>query len=254
MIQGLREMFGNQARAERYNVSSSLFACKLTEGSPVSHHMMKMIGYIESLERLGSPLNADLAIDVILQSLPPSYKKFIMNFHMNNIEKTLSELHSMLKTAEKSIKQHSNHVMVVQKENKKRKRWMPPKGKAKGKVPNEPSSSKQKPKVKSGPTPDDECFHCHAKGHWSRNCKKYLEDKKKKGGSTSASGIYLTEINIAIYLSDSWVFDTGSMIHVCKSLQGLTRIRRFARGELDVRVGNGAKVAMLAVGTYVDAP
>ena len=30
MIQGLREMFENQTRAERYNVSSFLFACKLT--------------------------------------------------------------------------------------------------------------------------------------------------------------------------------------------------------------------------------
>ena len=109
--------------------------------------------------------------------------------------------------------------MIVQKENKKTKRWMPPKAKAKGKVSNEPSSSKQKPKVKSGPTPDDECFHCHAKRHWPRNCKKYLEDKKKKGGSTSASGIYLTEINIAISSSDSWVFDISSMIHTCKSLQ-----------------------------------
>ena len=192
MIQGLREMFGNQARAERYNVSSSLFACKLTEGSPVSPHVIKIIGYIEMLERLGSPLNADLAIDLILQSLPPRYKQFIMNFHMNNMEKILSELHSMLKIVEESIEQNTNQVMIVQKENKKRKRWTPPKGKAKGKVPNEPSSSKQKPKVKSGPTPDDECFHCHAKGHCLRNCKKYLEDKKKNGGSTSASGIYLT--------------------------------------------------------------
>ena len=50
--------------------------------------------------------------------------------------------------------------------------------------------------------------------------------------------------------SKSWVFDTGSMIHTCKSLQGLQRTRRFARGELDVRVGNGAKVAVMAVGTY----
>src|SRR6185369_8966359 len=33
-------------------------------------------------------------------------------------------------------------------------------------------------------------------------------------------------------------------------LQGLSETRRFARGELDVRVGNGAKVAVLAVGTY----
>ena len=75
-----------------------------------------MIGYIETLDRLGSELHDDLAIDVILQSLPPSYEPFIMNFQMNGMEKSLSELHGMLKTAEESIKKSTNHVMVVQKE------------------------------------------------------------------------------------------------------------------------------------------
>jgi hypothetical protein len=40
------------------------------------------------------------------------------------------------------------------------------------------------------------------------------------------------------------------MIHTCKLLQGLCLTRRFAKGELDVRVGNGAKVAAIAVGTF----
>jgi hypothetical protein len=40
------------------------------------------------------------------------------------------------------------------------------------------------------------------------------------------------------------------MIHTCKSLQGLQRTRRFAKGKLDARVGNGAKVAVMAMGTY----
>jgi hypothetical protein len=77
--------------------------------------------------------------------------------------------------------------------------------------------------------------------------------EEKKGSEISASGINvinITKINIAISSSESWVFDTGSMIHTCKSLQGLQRTRRFARGELDVRVGNGAKVAVIVVGTY----
>ena len=223
-------------------------------GSPVSPHVIKMIGYIETLDRLGSELHDDLAVDVILQSLPPSYEPFIMNFQMNGMEKSLSELHGMLKTAEESIKKSTNHVMAVQKENKTRKRWTPPKGKRKGKekVSNDPRGSKTK--AKSSPSPNDECFHCKGKGHWSRNCKKYLEDlKKKKGSETSASGmnvINIIEINIAMSSSESWVFDTRSMIHTCKSLQGLQRTRRFARGELDVRVGNGAKVAVMAVGTY----
>ena len=135
-------MFENQARVERYNISKSLFSCKLAEGSPVNPHVIKMIGYIETLDRLGSELHDDLAVDVILQSLPPSYEPFIMNFQMNGMEKSLSELHGMLKTAEESIKKSTNHVMVVQKENKKRKRWTPPKGKGKEKVSKDPQGSK----------------------------------------------------------------------------------------------------------------
>ena len=33
------------------------------------------------------------------------------------------------------------------------------------------------------------CFHCKAEGHWLRNCKAYLESKKKHKGHASASGM-----------------------------------------------------------------
>jgi CRISPR/Cas system-associated protein Csx1 len=79
--------------------------------------------------------------------------------------------------------------MMVQKEKKKRKHWTPPKGKGKKKVSDEPSSSKPKTKGKPGPSPDEEWLHCHNKGYWFRNYKKYLEEHKKKGSETSASGI-----------------------------------------------------------------
>jgi hypothetical protein len=118
MIQGLCGIFENQASAERYNISKALFACKLTEGTLVSPHVIKMMGYIETLDKLGYELKDDLATDMILQSLPVSYEPFIMNFHMNGIEKIVSELHGMLKTAEDSIKKNPNHVMMVQKEKK----------------------------------------------------------------------------------------------------------------------------------------
>jgi hypothetical protein len=176
MIQGLRGMFENQTRAERYNISKALFACKLTEGKLASHHVIKMMGYIETLTKLGCEIKDDLATDVTLQSLSVSYESFIINFHMNGIEKTMAELHGMLKTVEDSIKKNPNHVMKVQKERKKRKRWMPPKGKCKEKVSDEPLSSKPKTKGKSGPSLDEKCFHCHKKGHWFSNCMKYLEE------------------------------------------------------------------------------
>jgi hypothetical protein len=53
-------MFENQARTERYNISKALFACKLAEGSPISPHVIKMMGYIETLIKLGCKIKNDL--------------------------------------------------------------------------------------------------------------------------------------------------------------------------------------------------
>jgi hypothetical protein len=70
--------------------------CKLAEDSPISPHVTKIMGYIETLTKLGCEIKDDLATDVILQSLSVSYESFIMNFHMNGIEKIVTELHGML--------------------------------------------------------------------------------------------------------------------------------------------------------------
>jgi hypothetical protein len=109
-------------RANRYNVSKALFVCKLTESSPISPHVIKMMGYLETLDKLSCELKDDLATNLILQSLPVSYEAFIINFHMNGMEKSMVELHGMHKTTEESNKKNPNHMMMVQKEKKKRKR------------------------------------------------------------------------------------------------------------------------------------
>ena len=165
MIVGLRGMFENQARAERFNTSKSLFACRLIEGSLVSPHVIEMIGYIERLEKLGFPLSPELATDVILQSLPTSFEPFILNFHMNSMEKSITEFHVMLKTTEKSVKKSSSHVMMVQKDSKKRK------PKAKAKALDKILSSKPKPvgNSKANPAASDACHHYHKPDHWRRN-------------------------------------------------------------------------------------
>jgi hypothetical protein len=77
-----------------------------------------MVGDLETLDKPGCELKEDLTIDVIVQSFPVSYESFIMNFHMNGMEKTIAELHRMLKIAEDSIKKNLNHVMMVQNEKK----------------------------------------------------------------------------------------------------------------------------------------
>jgi hypothetical protein len=76
-----------------------------------------------------------------------------------------------------------------------------------------------------------------------------LKDKKKVTG-TYTLNIYVIEINVIVFSSESWVFDTGSMILTCKSLQSLKKIQKSTRGELNVCIGNEAKVVVLAISTY----
>ncbi|KAK8617350.1 hypothetical protein V6N13_080267 [Hibiscus sabdariffa] len=96
MIQNLKEIFEGKARHERYETSKDLFQCKMSEGTPVGAHVIKMMGYIQTLEKLSFALNNELVTDVILQSLSNSFKQFILNFNMNDIDKTLPQLLGML--------------------------------------------------------------------------------------------------------------------------------------------------------------
>ena len=89
--------------------------------------------------------------------------------------------------------------------------------------------TKKKSKAsKPGPKPETECFFCKEKGHWKRNCPKYIAEKKKTGGSTTGSGILDIHV-IDVYLSgpksNSWVFDTGSVANICNTMQELRNPR-----------------------------
>ncbi|KAI3685767.1 hypothetical protein L6452_35025 [Arctium lappa] len=218
---------------------------KMSEGSPVGTHMLKMIGHIERLEGQGFSLRKELAIDVVLQSLPNSYSQFVMNYNMRDFEKSLPELLNMLRTAEQELAKNKSTILMVRKDKK---------GKGKGKSIAKPTSKSLKPKggikkPKVTVPKEGECFHCNKLGHWKRNCLLYLQEKKK-GSVTSTSGIYVIEANLSTSYT-SWVLDIGCGSHICRNVQELKRTRRLSKGEVDLRVGNGTKVAAIAVGSIL---
>ncbi|XP_042029839.1 uncharacterized protein LOC121776733 [Salvia splendens] len=86
----------------RYVILRDLFKCKLHAGGKVYEHMLKMIDLIERLASIGTVLPANISTNLSLQSLPSSFKNFIVNFNMNNTKVGLPELHNMLKTYESS--------------------------------------------------------------------------------------------------------------------------------------------------------
>src|SRR6185295_12108703 len=103
IMKNLRDLFKEQARIERYETLISILQSKLEKGKPVGPHVFNMIGLFDKMARLGKPYDIEMATDIILHSLHDGFANFRQMFHMGAMDKTLNELHVMLKTAEQNV-------------------------------------------------------------------------------------------------------------------------------------------------------
>ncbi|KAL0439310.1 UNVERIFIED_CONTAM: hypothetical protein Slati_2414000 [Sesamum latifolium] len=237
----------------RYAATKAFFGTKMAEGSSVQSHGVKMLSLVEKLEDLKAGLDNDTYIDVILQSLPPSYDPFIINYNMNGLEKSIHELINMLVQYEAMTHKFEPAVLVGEASTSKAKGkgarcWKRKKGKGMAVTttastegaPPAARKGKSKGKVRGSQQSraNDVCIHCHGKGHWKRECPQLL----------SHPGMFVVEINI-IFNSASWVLDTGCGAHICNNLRVLQRSRKLSKDEMILRLGDGKAIAAEAVGS-----
>ncbi|KAL0367089.1 UNVERIFIED_CONTAM: hypothetical protein Sradi_3599000 [Sesamum radiatum] len=97
----MSDVYAGSNRHIRYAATKPFFGTKLTEGSFTQSHGVKMLCLVEKLKDLKDGLDNDTYIDVNLQSLPPSYDPFVVNYNMNGLEKSIHKLINMLVQYEK---------------------------------------------------------------------------------------------------------------------------------------------------------
>ena len=131
----------------------------MEENRSSSEHVLRLSEYHNRLNRVG--VNLPDEIVMVLQSLPPSYKSFVMNYNMQGMDKTIPELFMMLKAAEVEIKK-DHQVLMVNKTTSFKKKGKGKKGNFKK---NDKKVAAQEKKPKSGPKPETECFYCKGTGH-----------------------------------------------------------------------------------------
>ncbi|KAL0444719.1 UNVERIFIED_CONTAM: hypothetical protein Slati_2194600 [Sesamum latifolium] len=181
----------------------------MTEGLFVQSHGVKTLSLVEKLEDLKAGLDSDTYIDVILQSLPPSYDPFIINYNMNGLEKTIHELINMLIQYKATTHKSALAVLVGEASTFKGKgkragRWKRKKGKRKAVAAT--ASAKGAPVAPK------------------------VKGKGKVGGSQRPK-----------------VLDTDCGAHIYNNLQVLERSKRLSKDEMILRLGDGKAVATEAV-------
>ncbi|GJZ33855.1 retrotransposon protein, putative, ty1-copia subclass [Tanacetum coccineum] len=204
-----------------------LSTCKQEEGKPVVAYVIQMKGYVDQLKRLGYVLPQDLILSLILNDLTKDFSRFVRNYNMHNMGKTVGELHDMLIEYEKGLpkKAETPQLMMIrggkiQKANKKSLKSKG-KGKANGKGNDKqvyiPKPKNPKPSAKEHPSKDDACHHCKEVGHWKRNCPVYLAKLEKEA---------------------SWFY------------QFFREARKLKQGALYLYVGNGVRAQVEAIGSF----
>ena len=167
-------MFGEQGRFARQEIMRQIYNTKMVEGSSVREHCLTMISNLNTLEVLGADIDGESQVDIMLQSLPESFKEFRLNYNMNKKIYSLPKLMNELVVVKGILGTSSVDANMAEASTSQPKS----KGKGKKKKKNKDFTKQDGKQIAlgiadKGKKIKGKCFHCGEKGHWKRNCPRF---------------------------------------------------------------------------------
>ncbi|XP_024038280.1 uncharacterized protein LOC112097327 [Citrus clementina] len=140
IMDSLQQMFGHSTRSARQAALKGIMNNKMGKGTRVRDHVLKMMDYLNKAEIQGAQIDDNSKIDMVLESLPETFKKFKVNYNMNKRNITLTELMNELHSAEEIYRAEKSlgSINITEKSSSSGPK---PKGKE-GKMTKRPFSAK----------------------------------------------------------------------------------------------------------------
>ena len=79
-------MFGVQSRLAKQMVMKQIMNIRMSEGTSVRDHMIKLIGLFNALGDIGADIDWETQNNMVLKTLTHSFNYFKLNFSMNKLE------------------------------------------------------------------------------------------------------------------------------------------------------------------------
>ena len=90
------------------------------------------------------------------------------------------------------------------------------------------------------------CYNCRKKWHFAYDC---IEPKKVTPNPTSHH-VFVTSHVLVANFAPMWTVDSTTIEHIARDRVGFMEYHRIPIGSRDIKVGNGASVEVLGIGTY----
>ena len=183
---------------------------------------------------------------MVLNTLSDTLALFKIDYELNKKDCTLAALMKDLQITKNILKKKNSTSLDSFKPNTKAK------GKNNNNNKGSGSMRPEKKNFKKSITGKGKSFHRNENGHWKRNCKVYLDFKRKekeiKNNKQAKNNLLFVEVCVAINSTEAWIIDLGATHHVCNSMQGLSVTKKFRAKEFTLRLGDCSRVEASIMG------
>ncbi|WVY90570.1 hypothetical protein V8G54_036084 [Vigna mungo] len=219
---------------------SELTTKKFDWSQPIHEHVTGMANIAARLKSMGMEVNESFLVQFIMNSLPPEFGQFQVNYNTIKDKWNFQEIKAMLVQEEGRLKKMRDHsIHLTTHEGPSFSKVKPGKKNKKDKAPM---------KVNKGNIQKDQkCFFCKKVGHFKKDCPKRKSWFEKKGTFYVSVSF---EANIIEVPNNTWWLDSGATTHVSNIMQGFLSIQPIKRTEKYLYMGNKMKARIEGIGTY----